>query len=202
MRTCIGVLPLTAGALCLGVSARCLPSNLPNSCRHAQEVGSAPRRRPCHSPLLAELLPALQCDVCAVAAERRELDALVHSNVCGLTRLSPRQQIHLPVALRPLARKSPSYFVWARDICAVQDSWWKDNGKSLTLVQVSVQDEENLPEDGSYQKSRTRATVDLSAWLAEKVDNGTKLTYLVKVCGVRGPLYLPRSRGCCRESTF
>lgn len=44
-----------------------------------------------------------------------------------------------------------------------------------------MQDEERLPEDGSYAKSRTRATVELSAWTAKKVENGTELSYVVKV---------------------
>ena len=51
----------------------------------------------------------------------------------------------------------------------------------MQLIQVSVKDEEHLPEDGSYQKSRTRATVELSGWVAEKVEEGTKLSYVVKV---------------------
>lgn len=77
--------------------------------------------------------------------------------------------------------KSPSYFIWARDICAVQESYWNEAGDKMQLIQVSVTDDENLPEDGSYQKSRTRATVELSGWQAEKVEQGTKLTYVVKV---------------------
>lgn len=51
----------------------------------------------------------------------------------------------------------------------------------MTIIQVTVSDEERLPEDGSYQKSRTRATVDLSAWTAKKVEKGVELTYVVKV---------------------
>lgn len=78
-------------------------------------------------------------------------------------------------------RKSPSYFIWARDICAVQESWWTPEADSVTIIQVSVKDDERLPEDGSYQKSRTRATVELSAWQATKVEEGVKLTYVVKV---------------------
>lgn len=80
-----------------------------------------------------------------------------------------------------LYRKSPSYFIWARDICAVQESWWSPEADEVTIIQVSVSDEEHLPVDGSYQKSRTRATVELSAWQVKKVDNGVKLTYVVKV---------------------
>ena len=78
-------------------------------------------------------------------------------------------------------RKSPSYYIWARDICAVQESYWDDDNQKLLVVQVSVKDEERLPENGSYQKSRTRATVELSAWQAEKVEEGTKVSYIVKV---------------------
>ncbi|UZJ53409.1 hypothetical protein CBS101457_002729 [Exobasidium rhododendri] len=77
--------------------------------------------------------------------------------------------------------KSPSYFIWARDICAVQESWWTPDADSVTIIQVTVKDEERLPEAGSYQKSRTRATVELSAWTATKVDEGVKLMYVVKV---------------------
>lgn len=77
--------------------------------------------------------------------------------------------------------KSPSYFIWARDIVAVQESYWNDARDKMQLIQVSVTDDERLPEDGSYQKSRTRATVELSAWTAEKHENGTKLSYVVKV---------------------
>lgn len=51
----------------------------------------------------------------------------------------------------------------------------------MTIIQVTVTDEDRLPEDGSYQKSRTRATVDLSAWTAKKVERGVELTYVVKV---------------------
>lgn len=78
-------------------------------------------------------------------------------------------------------RKSPSYFIWARDIVAVQESYWKEAETKMQLIQVSVSDEDRLPEDGSYQKSRTRATVELSGWVAEKVEEGTKLSYVVKV---------------------
>lgn len=80
-----------------------------------------------------------------------------------------------------LSRKSPAYFIWARDICAVQESWWTPEADELIIIQVTVKDEERLPEDGSYAKSRTRATVELSAWTAKKVEKGTELAYVVKI---------------------
>lgn len=67
----------------------------------------------------------------------------------------------------------------------MQESYWSPKADSVTILQVSVKDEERLPEDGSYQKSRTRATVELSAWEAKKVDKGTQLTYTVKVRACR-----------------
>lgn len=87
--------------------------------------------------------------------------------------------------------KSPSYFIWARDIVACQETWWGEKAEDALLVQVSVTDDERLPEAGSYQKSRTRATVDLSGWKLEKSGNDTKITYVVKV----GPL-------SCSSSAF
>ncbi|CEH13999.1 STEROIDOGENIC ACUTE REGULATORY PROTEIN (STAR) [Ceraceosorus bombacis] len=75
--------------------------------------------------------------------------------------------------------KSPSYFIWARDIAAVQESHWKDG--NVEMIQVSVTDEENLPDAGSYAKSRTRATVDISGWNIEQDGDNVKLSYIVKV---------------------
>lgn len=79
--------------------------------------------------------------------------------------------------------KSPSYFIWARDIAAVQEQTYT-NG-SIEMIQVSIDDEENLPDAGSYAKSRTRATVDISGWTLEADGANTKLSYIVKVSGAR-----------------
>jgi len=77
--------------------------------------------------------------------------------------------------------KSPSYFIWARDIVCMQETAYAADGSSAEMLQVSVEDEERLPEKGSYAKSRTRATVELSAWSLEKEGENTKLSYIVKV---------------------
>lgn len=77
--------------------------------------------------------------------------------------------------------KSPSYFVWARDIAGVQENIYNDDGKKIIVIQTSVKDEDNLPEAGSYAKSRTRATVDVSAWQITQKGDDVELTYLVKV---------------------
>lgn len=75
--------------------------------------------------------------------------------------------------------KSPSYFIWARDIVGVQENFHEED--SISVIQVSVDDDDNLPEAGSYQKSRTRATVDISGWHIKKVGDDVELTYIVKV---------------------
>ncbi len=80
--------------------------------------------------------------------------------------------------------KSPSYFIWARDIAGVQRNLYDHPAKgSITVLQTSVENDEHLPDAGSYAKSRTRATVELSAWLFDPTDDGagTKVSYIVKV---------------------
>lgn len=77
--------------------------------------------------------------------------------------------------------KSPSYFIWARDIVGVQENVYAHDGSEITVIQTSVTDEDNLPEAGSYAKSRTRATVDVSAWRIAKKGDDVELTYVVKV---------------------
>lgn len=78
--------------------------------------------------------------------------------------------------------KSPSYFIWARDIVGVQENIHNADSSEISIIQVSVPDEENLPEAGSYAKSRTRATVDLSGWsIKKKGESDVELTYIVKV---------------------
>lgn len=77
--------------------------------------------------------------------------------------------------------KSPSYFIWARDIVGVQENFYANNGDEITVIQTSVDDDDNLPDAGSYQKSRTRATVEVSGWRILKKGNDTELTYVVKV---------------------
>lgn len=77
--------------------------------------------------------------------------------------------------------KSPSYFIWARDIVGVQENFYADDLSNISVLQVSVTDDENLPEAGSYQKSRTRATVDVSGWQIKQVGDDVELTYIVKV---------------------
>lgn len=74
---------------------------------------------------------------------------------------------------------SPSYFIWQRDIVGVQENFYQ--GDDIVVIQTSVQDEDNLPDAGSYAKSRTRATVDVSGWKIAKKGNDTELTYVVKV---------------------
>jgi len=90
--------------------------------------------------------------------------------------------------------KSPSYFIWARDIVCMQETAYAADGSSAEMLQVSVEDEERLPEKGSYAKSRTRATVELSAWSLEKEGENTKLSYIVKV-HLNGEL--ARQATCC-----
>jgi len=51
----------------------------------------------------------------------------------------------------------------------------------ITVLQTSVENEEFVPDAGSYAKSRTRATVALSGWKFEKKGDDTELTYVVKV---------------------
>jgi hypothetical protein len=77
--------------------------------------------------------------------------------------------------------KSPSYFVWARDIVGIQENFYSNGGDQIDIIQTTVTDEENLPEAGSYSKSRTRATVDISGWRIAKKGEDVELTYIVKV---------------------
>lgn len=77
--------------------------------------------------------------------------------------------------------KSPSYFVWARDIVGVQENIVTDNGDRIVVIQTSVDDKQYVDEDGSYSKSRTRATLEVSAWDITKQGNNTKLEYVVKI---------------------
>lgn len=77
--------------------------------------------------------------------------------------------------------KSPSYFIWARDICGVQENRTSADGSLITVLQTSVDNEEFIPDAGSYAKSRTRATVELSGWKFEKKGEDTELTYVVKI---------------------
>lgn len=77
--------------------------------------------------------------------------------------------------------KSPSYFIWARDICGIQENRTSADGSLITVLQTSVDNEEFIPDAGSYAKSRTRATVELSGWKFEKKGEDTELTYIVKI---------------------
>ncbi|SAM80975.1 uncharacterized protein UBRO_02672 [Ustilago bromivora] len=77
--------------------------------------------------------------------------------------------------------KSPSYFVWARDIVGVQENIVTDNGDRIVVIQTSVDDKQYVDEDGSYSKSRTRAALEVSAWDITKQGNNTKLEYVVKI---------------------
>lgn len=77
--------------------------------------------------------------------------------------------------------KSPSYFVWARDIVGVQENTVSDNGDRITVIQTSVDADKYVDEAGSYSKSRTRATLEVSAWDLTKQGNDTKLEYIVKI---------------------
>lgn len=77
--------------------------------------------------------------------------------------------------------KSPSYFVWARDIVGVQENIVSDNGDRITVIQTSVDADQYIDEAGSYSKSRTRATLEVSAWDIVKQGNDTKLEYVVKI---------------------
>ncbi|SPO23307.1 uncharacterized protein UTRI_01985 [Ustilago trichophora] len=77
--------------------------------------------------------------------------------------------------------KSPSYFVWARDIVGVQENTVHNNGERITVIQTSVDADQYVDEAGSYSKSRTRATLEVSAWDLVKQGNDTKLEYVVKI---------------------
>ncbi len=77
--------------------------------------------------------------------------------------------------------KSPSYFVWARDIVGIQENVVSDGGDQITVYQTTVQADKYVDEAGSYSKSRTRATLEVSAWDLKKQGNDTKLEYVVKI---------------------
>ena len=78
--------------------------------------------------------------------------------------------------------KSPSMFIWARDIAGVQRNIYDYPSKGdITIFQKTVDDEEHAPDAGSYAKSRTRATVELSAWVLRAKGTDTDVSYIVKV---------------------
>lgn len=77
--------------------------------------------------------------------------------------------------------KSPSYFVWARDIVGVQENIISDGGDHIQVIQTSSDADQYIDEAGSYSKSRTRATLEVSAWDLTKQGNDTKLEYVVKI---------------------
>ncbi|KDN47329.1 Bet v1-like protein [Tilletiaria anomala UBC 951] len=78
--------------------------------------------------------------------------------------------------------KSPSYFIWARDIGGVQRNvYGSPSAGDITILQKSVDNQELLPDAGSYAKSRTRATVELSAWVLRAKGADTEVTYIVKI---------------------
>lgn len=77
--------------------------------------------------------------------------------------------------------KSPSYFVWARDIVGVQQNIISEDGSQITILQTSVDADKYVDEAGSYSKSRTRATLEVSAWNIVKEGANVKLEYLVKI---------------------
>ncbi|EST07749.1 START domain protein [Kalmanozyma brasiliensis GHG001] len=77
--------------------------------------------------------------------------------------------------------KSPSYFVWARDIVGVQENVISDGGSKIQVYQTSVEADQFIDEAGSYSKSRTRATLEVSAWDLVKDGDNTKVTYVVKI---------------------
>ncbi|CAD6966786.1 unnamed protein product [Tilletia controversa] len=77
--------------------------------------------------------------------------------------------------------KTPSMFVWQRDIGGVQDNILGDDGSELRIVQTSMDDEENLPDAGSYAVSRTRANLEYAGWQVKKQGDDVIATYIVKV---------------------
>lgn len=77
--------------------------------------------------------------------------------------------------------KSPSYFVWARDIVGVQQNNISADGSQITILQTSVDADQYVDEAGSYSKSRTRATLEVSAWNIVKEGANVKLEYIVKI---------------------
>ncbi|EPQ31882.1 uncharacterized protein PFL1_00081 [Pseudozyma flocculosa PF-1] len=77
--------------------------------------------------------------------------------------------------------KSPSYFVWARDIVGLQENLINNDGDEIIIVQTSTSADQYVSEDASYSKSRTRATLEVSAWKLTKEGSNTKVEYVVKV---------------------
>ncbi|SNX83070.1 uncharacterized protein MEPE_01776 [Melanopsichium pennsylvanicum] len=77
--------------------------------------------------------------------------------------------------------KSPSYFVWARDIVGIQENTISNGGDRICVIQTSVNADQFVDDAGSYSKSRTRATLEVSAWDLVKQGNHTKLEYVVKI---------------------
>ncbi|KAK0547177.1 hypothetical protein OC846_004131 [Tilletia horrida] len=77
--------------------------------------------------------------------------------------------------------KTPSMFVWARDIAGVQDNILTDDRSELRIIQTTVEDEENLPDAGSYALSRTRANLEYAGWQVKKQGDDVIATYIVKV---------------------
>ncbi|KAL9937896.1 hypothetical protein V8E36_003441 [Tilletia maclaganii] len=77
--------------------------------------------------------------------------------------------------------KSPSMFVWARDIAGIQDNVLDEGGNEIRIIQTSVEDEEDLPDAGSYAVSRTRANLEYAGWQIKKEGDDVVATYIVKV---------------------
>ncbi|KAE8210701.1 hypothetical protein CF327_g5456 [Tilletia walkeri] len=77
--------------------------------------------------------------------------------------------------------KTPSMFVWARDIGGVQDNILGDDASELRIIQTTVEDEEYLPDAGSYAVSRTRANLEYAGWQVKKQGDDVIATYIVKV---------------------
>ncbi|PWN50864.1 Bet v1-like protein [Violaceomyces palustris] len=77
--------------------------------------------------------------------------------------------------------KSPSYFIWARDIVGVQENQIKKDGDEIVVIQTSVSADQYVDEAGSYSKSRTRATLDVSCWQLVKDGENCKVEYVVKI---------------------
>ncbi len=56
-----------------------------------------------------------------------------------------------------------------------------DGGDRIQVFQTSVEADDFVDEAGSYSKSRTRATLEVSAWDIKKDGANTKLEYVVKI---------------------
>ncbi|KAN0066473.1 hypothetical protein ACQY0O_000567 [Thecaphora frezii] len=94
----------------------------------------------------------------------------------SLERYSPHSFLFYSVT------KSPSYFVWARDLVGVQENLFRQGGDEIIIVQTSVSADKYVSEAASYSKSRTRATLEVSAWkISKEGANDTKVEYVVKI---------------------